>query len=1118
MLHFVLGTTGVGKTEYLYDNVCKLAKNGDDRLMFIVPDQASFSTEKAFLELLGPKVSRNIKVFGFSRLCDYVFEQSGNRFMSFADEGIRNVVMNFAVEQVGDSLDLFSKRAKATDLSQLILNSVKEYKKCSITSQMLYDAADKVSDETLSKKLYETALLYDAYDALIEKSYIDPLDSLTHVCKMLSDKPLFDNYTIVVDSFYGFTYQEYELLEILLKQCKDMYVALTTDNTDSINGDLFFVSDRTKKRLSSIAKNNDIPIATPVTLYENTRFNNSELKAIEENIFRLQKERENYSGDSLKIYEAKNIYDEAEFVARSIKKLVIENNYEFSDIAVITRQSDKYLGILDTMLQKYGINYFMDKPQDIDTKPLIKFIMACFDVVTGGFDKDDVLALLKTGLTDVTVEQIADFENYIFIWDINGKQFFDEFTLNPRGFAENFTEADIKLLSQVENTRKTIIDNLKTFYFDSKDTTASEISKALMKLIYRLNCKENLNKLCDSLEKNNELSLCAEQIRLYNIFIEILDKMVKVFGDYSISAKRFSELLHINFVNTDISFIPHGIDQVDVACADRSLIEDKKAVFVIGAVEGEFPHTPVESGVYSDDERNVLSDLGITLSDSVAQLVPTEKFLAYKALTSATDKLYVSYSTFSLSGEKLAPSAIVSELTDIFDNIRLYTSVDYTMEDNLWCEQSAFEYFVKHYDKSNADIKKLREYFSSRDGYKDIIASIENSKAKTKKRITDPELAKKIFNPKMELSASQIDNFQQCKFRYFCNYGLRIRERRQAVIGSLEYGTLIHYVMEQFFKNHCTDDFSTITEEAVTCEVAQLLDYYVEHFLGGTENKSSRFMYLYNRMKRTATSIVYRVVQEFAQSKFRPVEFEFSIGDDIDYYTLQLNDEISVKIKGSIDRVDIMENNGKKYIRVVDYKTGSKTFKLSDVLYGINLQMLIYMSALNRNGKSYFGDDITPAGVLYMPAIAPAANVTQSDPLKKAKAKAESKRKMFGFILDDIDVVKGMEENVAGEYIPVTLKNDVLVDSTDSLATLEQFGALFSQVDKTVTEMAKSLCDGDVAAIPLKGDHEPCSWCVYNCACGYEDGDECIEVSKFDKETVYSVLMGEGEQNNDELD
>lgn len=1114
MLRFILGTSGVGKTKYLYDTFCELAKKEENKLMFIVPDQCSFETEKAFLRMLGPKVAGNIKVFGFSRLCDYVFEQTGNRFMSFADEGIRNVVMSIAVEQSIDKLDLFSKRATAADLTELMLNSVKEYKKCSITPSMLYDASEKVIDETLSKKLYETALLYETYDAVLSKSYIDPLDSLTRISDIVEKNHLFEGYTIAVDSYYGFTSQEYQFISTLLSQCKDMYVALTTDSTNAQNGDLFFVTDRTKKNLTSIARNNSISIAPPVTLYESKRFSADELKAIDENVFKIQKEKTPYTGENLQVYSAKNIYDEAQFVAKNIKKLIKEDGYTYSDIAVVTRQCDAYEGVLDTVFDKYNINYFMDKSQDIDTKPFIRFVMSCFDVITGGFDKEDVLALLKTDLTDITVDQIADFENYLFTWDINGKKFFDEFTANPRGFVDEFSESDTKLLCEIENTRKTVINALRTFYFDTKDTTALEISKALMRLIYALDCKKNILSMCDELEKDGELELCNEQVRLYNIFVDILDKMVMVIGDYRISAKRFSELLHINFVNTDISFIPRNIDQVDIACADRSLLSDKKAVFVIGAIDSQFPHTPVESGIFSDDERSILDNYGITLSDSVTQLIPTEKYLAYKALTSASEKLYISYYAYSLNGVKCLPSVIITDLPNIFEDISYKTSVDNTVFDYMWSEKEAFDYYVSNYNSANPDIVKLREYFSGKEGYKSTLKAIDTTLNKEHKKISDSDIAQKLFKPDMVLSASQVECFHLCKFEYFVKYGLKVKERRQAKIDALEYGTLMHYLFEEFFKAHKDDDFSLITEDIIKNEISKLMDSYVVTHLGGTENKSSRFMYLYYRMKRTAIRIVIRLVEEFAQSKFKPHDFELKIGADIPSYCLKVTDKITVTVNGSVDRVDIMEENNKKYIRVIDYKTGTKKYSLSDVLYGINLQMLLYMSAINRGANEYYNGDIVPAGVLYTPAVSPYISVTTLSELPSAKSKANRDCRMHGIVLDDVSVIKGMEEEAKGLYIPVSIKGDSVVDNMGSLATLEEFGKLFAQVDKSISEMALSLCSGDIAAVPAKGEYDACKWCPYISVCGYKEKDECKEVLKYKKDEVYDILSREEEQCN----
>lgn len=1114
MLNFVIGTSGVGKTKYLYDIICDKAMVGDDKLMFIVPDQLSFETEKTFLSLLGPKLMGNIKVFGFSRLCDYVFEQTGHRFSTFADEGVRNVVMNLAIEQVVDELDIFSKRARAIDLTELMLNSIKEYKKCSITTDKLYSAADRVEDEALSKKLRETALLYDTYDAIMSKSYIDPLDSLSKVKEILSETRLFDGYTIAIDSYYGFTSQEYGVLSSLLVQCSDMYVALTTDNLDGTNGDLFFVSDRTKRKLSQIARDNHISIAKPVVLTENHRFKSADLSLVDKNIFRIDTCNEETDG-TLTVYQAKSIYDECDYVASNINKLVFEQGYCFSDIAVVTRNIEKYTGVLDTVFDKYGISYFMDKPQDIDTKPLIKFVMSCFNIINDGFDKDDILCLLKTGLTDFTVEQIADFENYLFVWDINKKALFDEFTENPRGFADEFKPDDVDKLKALETMRKHIIDNLRRFYFDTKDTTGLGISKALMKLLYALNTQENLKRYCDILEQNKELDLSAEQIRLYNLFVEILDKMVAVIGDYRIDAKRFAQLLHINFLNTDISFIPRFIDQVEVCVADRSIFGDKRAVFVIGALDGEFPHTPVESGVFSDVERQTLSQLDIVMSDSVEQLIPTEKYLAYKALSSASERLFVSFHSFSLSGKPLEPSVIVNTLPQCVSGLYMYSSVDRDITDSLWSDKTAFDYLVSHYDSTSSDVLGLKQYFMQKDEYKSVLETIDRVRLKEPLRIKDTDIAKKLFNPTMNLSASQLDMFYKCRFQYFCSYGLRVRERRQAKIDSLEYGTLMHYIFEKFLSKHKDDDFSLITMDMVEREVQALLDEYFKLHLGSKDKKSKRFVYLYYRVKSIATRIVFRMVNEFMQSSFRPTDFELGIGEDIPSYTLKVDDEITVNIKGSVDRVDIMEENGTKYLRVIDYKTGTKKYNLSDVLYGINLQMFIYMSAISKNSDKHFGDKIVPAGVLYVSAESPAVDLDKTSDTTAFENPDSSMMK--GVILNDERVIKGMDK-VGNVYIPVSIDGDNIIDKTGSLATLEQFGALFRLVDKYVAQMAVSLCDGDIAAVPTKGLYDACKWCLYKSICGYTDDDQVVDVLKLKPEQVMTEISRQEADNEQSLD
>ncbi len=1108
MLQFILGRCGCGKTEYLRERFCDLARAGEDGLVMLVPDQITFETETDFLRRLGERLCGNIRVLGFSRLSDYVFENTGHRFLSFADDGVRHVVMSLALEQVSDQLELFAKRASAFDLCDLMLTAVNEYKKCAITADMLRDAAESCADDTLSKKLSETAIVYDAYKAVMSSSYMDPLDSLTRVAEILDATPLFEGCTVAVDAFYGFTSQEYEVLARLMRQSREMLVALCDDTGAAADSDVFFVPHRTARRLSRIAHENGVETAPSVHLDTLLRYRYPELSALERNLYRYDRTTYDDPAEHITLYRGRDIYDECDFVARTIRKL-IEGGMRYREIAVIARSTDRYAGVLDTYLEKYGISYFMNRPENIDAYPLVRLVTAAFDIVDKGFDRDDVLTLLKTGLTNYTVEDIAAFENYLFVWDISGKELYNKFTDHPRGFADEFSDEDTALLSLLESMRADVIGRLQRFRRHTRDTDGAGIAAALMRLLYGLSCDKNIERLCDVFEQEVREDLSHDLVRIWNVLCEVLDKMVAVIGSYRLSSRRFSELLYAYFSNTEISSIPRGIDEVDVGTADRALLSGKRAVFVIGVLDGEFPHTPVEAGVFTDNERNSLRELNLPVSDSIEELVSTEKYYAYTALTSASEEVFVSYYACDLSGNPTVPSSIVGELCVIFPSINHIEYDVLTVFEHLYSRAAAFDYLVDHYRRSSPAIEALRGYFADSADYGGVVSAIEHSIHRDPRRIDDATLMRRLFGDRMTLSSSQIDRFYLCRFSYFCRYGLSVKERKPASMDALEYGTLMHYVLEDFFSRHQGDDFSMIDSDRIAREVSDALDGYAERHLGGIASKSDRFRYLFYRIKSTAVGLVEHIVTELAQSDFEPVDFELSIGDDIPAYTVALPDGHEVVIRGAVDRVDLMEKDGVDYIRIIDYKTGKKKFNLSDILYGINLQMLLYLSAIDAGGAQRYGDRITPAGVLYMPAVSPSVNADSAQSAQDIALLRERQYTMHGIVLDDPEVLAGMERELRGLYIPVTVKGDRITAGADNLASLEQLGAIFRRIDTLIAGMAEALYDGEIGAVPLKGGYDACDWCPYMAVCTRREDDPERRIEKQSADEVYDELMRE---------
>ena len=1108
MLRFVLGRSGFGKTEYLRRLFAQLAADGEEKLLFIVPDQITFEYETAFLDLLGPALSQRILVLGFSRMCDYVFELTGHRFASFADEGVRNMVMSMAMEQVEDQLTVFARRGASRDLCDIMLSAVKEFKKCSLTGDDLRAAAESAGDDILAAKLRDSALAYDTYNALMERSYMDPLDSLTKLSTILMDEPVFSGYTVAMDAFFGFTAQEYSVIERLMTQSAELYVALTDDDTDSSDTSLFSAPRRTRVRLSQMADVNGVARAPYIRMSEPLRFSDPALAAVEENVYR--RDRRPYEGesDSVSVYEASGIYDECDFVARTIRGL-IEDGCRYRDIAVIARDTAPYIGVLDNVMEKYDIGYFMDEPQDIDSAPIVRLASSAFDIVTRGFDRDDVLTLLKTGLCSYTVEDIADFENYLFVWDISGRRFYDEFTANPSGFSDDFSDEERERLGRVEALRSDIIGKLRRFASAVRDTDGRSIAKALMKLLYSLKCDENINRMRDSLERSGEQQLSDELERMWNVLCGILDKTVAVLGDYAISPARFAQLLYINFANTEVASIPRGLDEVDIAAADRGLLSAKKIVFVIGAIDGEFPRSPVEAGVFTDTERVALREMSLPLSDPVGELFNTELYYAYSALTAPCERLYVSYYISDLRGERRSPSDIVGELKAALPSLRVHDFSSVPIGERLRCERAAFDRLIQHYRSSSPQIEALRRYFNDKPDYAPILRAVDRVKARPPRRITDRSLSRALFGERMKLSATRIDVYHKCPFMYFCEYGLRVRERRRAAMDPLEYGTLIHHVFERFFSNHGRDSYPSLTESAVAEEVSAILDEYLDRHFGGAQGKSERFLYLFYRIKSTAVKLLMHMLAELSQSDFTPVDFELGVGEDIPEYRIALPDGLSLAVRGSVDRVDTCERDGQRYVRVVDYKTGVKHFNLYDIAYGINLQMFLYLYAIESNGSERYGESVKPAGVLYMPSVSPSVSADYGADEDSVQREVLKEYRMRGVILDDADVLTAMEHDRKGTYIPVSFKGEEISAGADSLATLEQLGAIFRRIDLLLTQMAESLYDGDVAALPLKGAYDGCQYCRYSAVCLRDEDDPEREGEPLTKDEFYDLLNGE---------
>lgn len=1106
MLRFVLGKSGTGKTEYLYNTLSTLAETGENRIIMLIPDQSSFETEKVFLDRLGAKKCQNVKVFGFSRFCRYVFDAVRFEQTNVIDDSTRAVIMSLALEQLDSELEMFANSSGKKSVIDTMLSAVKECKKAKISTEALRNVSALIDDKTLKTKLRETALIIDTFDAIVEQSYIDPLDNLTRVAEILKENNIFGGFTLAVDSFSGFSVQQLEVLRLLLVQCESVYVALTLNPFEEEQQALFSTTNDTYKRLKAIAKSENVEIKAPVKLEENLRADCEELKILERNFYQRKNGSYEINSDAVTVFSADTVYGECEFVARQIKRLVIEQGYLYSDIAVICRDIAPYSGVLNTVFDKYEIPYFMDMSYDIYIKPIVRYVCSIFNVILNGWQKDDVIAILKTGLSNNSDEEISAFENYVYVWNINGSSFKKPFENNPSGFSEKMSKAESQQLEMAEKVRKSLAEPLENFRENIKDKTGQEITELLYRLLERLEVTKAISDMYDRLKVDGEPAQAKEQIRLWNLLMNTLDRTVAVAGNLKISPKRYFELLSLRLSALQIADIPRTVDSVSVGTATRVRLNQEKAVFLIGCIDGVFPAVFGASGLFSPFELKILMNNNLPFGDEPSELADFENYMAYKSATAPSEKLFVSFYKSDLTGGTYMQSSIINEILGIFPGIALHREEEYcSAKDCTWAVLPAFEECARNFNNDSDESRALKKYFSENEEFKDKYNALVNANKAKPFIFDDKSNVNLLFGEDLKISASQVEKFSLCRFSYFCNYGLNVRERRKAEINPLEYGTFIHYIMEIFFSKYSKNEFSAMTDSEITYECDRILDDYVAKHFGGAEKNTPRFMYRFNKIRENVHFLVLHIIGELKNSGFEPMDCELKIGSDIPSYTLELPTGQKISLRGSVDRVDILKKGGKKYIRIIDYKTGSKEFKLSDILYGLNLQMLIYLYAITLGGEERYGE-VTPAGILYMPAtvkeISANADMTE-DEINSQVAKG---LKMNGMLINSLDVI----DNSDTAYISFPTKKGTLTVG-GGLASLEELGMIFKKLDMTVADMGKQLFSGNVEASPLKGGKDSCEYCPYDSICAYHMSD-CRNSFSMKNDEVCRILKSQ--QNN----
>ena len=1111
MLTLILGRAGTGKTGFLRDMIAKKARAGEENLILLVPEQVSFQNERALLGLLGPALARKVEVLSFTRLTDRVQREAGGGAGRRLQDSGRCMLMAAALEQVKDQLSFYRRSRSNPDFLKAVLTLSGECKQCAVHPAALERTAQEMEEGSLKEKTRELSLILGSYEALVAASFLDPLDDLTRLSSLLLDYPFFADKQVFLDGFTGFTGQEWDILKHILAQAAQVYAALCTDSLEQTEGTgLFAPVAETGRRLIRLAKEQGSRVAAPVTLHTPYRYQNGALAKVERELFRFLPGEEAEEEDALFLFEAAGPQEEAQFVARTARYLARTKGLRYREMAVVARSSQPYEEALEAAFAQNEVPLFLDRREGIDAKPLTAAVLSALEAVCGNFDADALLRYAKTGFAGLSLDEISQLENYVLLWSLNHRRWLSEWQANPLGFTEQFDEKAKQALAGINGARARLVEPLLRLEEKTADTDGEGMARAVYELLQETGAAFQLKSLVTALRGEGRNQLAEEQAALWELLMSILDQAALTLKGTRLSLRRFLDTLRLVFSTCDLGRIPQGLDEVSFGAADRVRPNEPKVTFLVGANDGEFPQSHASGGLLTDFDRSRLIAMGLPLSQSIEQQAQEERFLAYTAMTSPSQMLVVSYKRQNAVGDALLPSALVGELRRMFPT--LSPQVEELSPFLAQAEKPAFELTALTWREPTVLSASLKALFEKRAGYRQRLLALERAAARRPFAFADQEKAARLFGERMTLSATEIERYHLCRFAYFCRYGLHAKPRGKAEFNALEYGTAIHFLLERLLRVHPPQELAGGSANSLQGEIDELLEEYVTTRLGGWSDKTPRFRYLFSRLAGTARILVQHLAEELLQSAFVPADFELTIGQegDLPPMTLCLPGGGEVQVEGKIDRLDVMRKGEKSYVRVVDYKTGTKVFELSDVLFGLNMQMLLYLITVWKNGRERYGD-VVPAGILYMPSQAgPVDADRHADPAAVQKEKGKQ-FKMNGLLLDDKQVILGMEPDAAGVFIPAKLTKSGELDSRSSVATLSQFGRLAARMEELLTRMAQTLREGDIAAVPAAGQYDGCAWCDYRTVCGHERGDPVRRVEKMEREIVLQSLAKEEE-------
>ncbi len=1062
----------------------RMGRSPARRRLLIVPEQYSHESERAMCAALrdaNPGAAMACEVLSFTRLAGRLADAAGGGAAPMLDAGGRMLLMYAALRRVSDALSTYRAPSRKPAFLTGLLATVDECRSYRVEPEALISAGEELGGRQ-GDKLRDLGLIYAAYRALESEGAADPRGRLDRLAAQLEDTRWGAGMAFYVYGFTDFTPQEERVLSALMAQ-GELTAAFVCDTGDDPSG-IFQPALRAARRLGRLAKENGVyrmeeTLERPLERHPSLAF-------LEQNLFGPLPGAPWGGECAVTRVAAATPRQEAEWCAAEILRLLREENYRCRDIAVCARKLDGYGELIESVFARYGVPVFLSAMEDVLEKPVLALVTSALAAAAEDYPYEELFRYLKTGLTGITDEERDLLENYALTWDLKGSAWTRKkpWDMHPEGYGREFSDEDAALVARLDALRRRVIAPLETLR-KGGDKTGRGRALALYQLLDDIDLPTRLAQRADSLERRGDRNTAAQYRQLWDILAGGLEQCALLLGDTELTLDEFSRLFSLVLSQYDVGAIPVSLDAVTVGDAPRMAHKEVKALFLLGADSGAVPDCAPSPGLFSDQDRDALAAMEVELAPRQEDKLRREMTIAYETCCRPSRRLYVSYAAGSGDSQK-TPCFLWERLGSLFPDGPAADGAGPLAR--LAAPDAALELAGR--DPAVADALRQVPGLAGR------VERIQNAANWRRGRLSRPAVDA-LFGPVVPMSATRLDLVNSCHFSHFLRFGLDAKPRQRAAFRPSDYGTFVHDVLENTLRDAKNEGVPLDDAEGVRRLSQAAADRYEREVLSGLEDEPARFRYLFGRMKQAALAVAQSVAAELSVSDFAPAAFELGFGRGGELPPVEVERGVRLRLSGFVDRVDEWLHDGKRYLRVVDYKTGKKSFDFADVEDGRGLQMLLYLFALSREGQRVLGPgEIVPAGVLYVPARTPLVDGERGMTDEDVRRARDGLLRRQGLVLDDPAVLSAMER-ADGEYrfLPVSAGRG----GTDCLVTPDQMEALDGYITDALKRAAGELAAGNIDADPYwhNADKNPCRWCDYRAACHFEEG--CGDARRFRK-------------------